>query len=305
VVQVHNFAYGFLNPGLAYLMSCLGCFLGLQCTQRARAMQGASRTRWLLLAAVSIGVTGIWVMHFVAMLGFTINDQVIQYNVPITILSMLIAVAVVAVGLLIVGFGGDGVRPLLLGGTIIGIGVAGMHYMGMFAMRMPDNMHWNVGMVLLSVIIAIVAGTAALWAALRLHGGLAHTLVATAIMGVAVCGMHYTGMAALHVLSSPGGGMSAMGGGAGATSFLLPLILGISILTFLVTAIVTLAPTPAEMREDAALMERIATLSKNLAENPSRPQTPRRSQTPPRWLTAGGPGTGRGWRAAGRRSSTG
>ena len=74
MVQVHNFAYGILNPGLAYLVSCLGCFLGLQCTNRARAMEGASRARWLLLAAVSIGVTGIWVMHFIAMLGFTIDE---------------------------------------------------------------------------------------------------------------------------------------------------------------------------------------------------------------------------------------
>jgi len=124
-------------------------------------------------------------------------------------------------------------------------------------------------------------------------------------MGVAVCGMHYTGMAALHVFSAPGGGMSAMGGGAGATSFLLPLILGISILTFLVTAIVTLAPTPEEMREDAALMERIATLSKNLGEAPRRSETPRQSGAPPRWLTAGGPGTGRDRQPAGRRLSAG
>jgi NO-binding membrane sensor protein with MHYT domain len=277
VVQVHNFAYGILNPGLAYLMSCLGCFLGLQCAQRARAMEGAARTRWLLLAAVSIGATGIWVMHFVAMLGFTINEQVIQYNVPITILSMLIAVAVVAVGLLIVGFGGEGPRPLLVGGTILGVGVAGMHYMGMFAMRMPDALHWNVPLVILSVIIAVVAGTAALWAALRLHGGVLHTLVAALIMGVAVSGMHYTGMAALHVFSTPGGGMASMGGGVGATSFLLPLILGISILTFLVTAIVTLAPTPEEIREDAALMERIATLSAGLGEAPRRHSSSRHS----------------------------
>jgi NO-binding membrane sensor protein with MHYT domain len=268
VVQVHNFAYGILNPGLAYVMSCLGCFLGLQCTQRARAMTGASRARWLLLGAVSIGATGIWVMHFIAMLGFTINNQVIQYNVPVTILSMLIAVGVVAGGLLIVGFGGEGFGPLLLGGTIIGIGVAGMHYMGMYAMRMPDNMHWNVPLVILSVIIAVVAGTAALWAALRLHGGLLATVVASLIMGVAVSGMHYTGMAALRVFSAPGGGMLSMGGGIGATSFLLPLILGISVLTFLVTAIVTLAPTPEEIREDAALMARINTLSKDLGETP-------------------------------------
>src|SRR5256714_15360213 len=127
VVQVHNFSYGLLNPGLAYLTSCLGCFLGLQCTARARAMQGAQRIRWLLLAAVSIGITGIWVMHFIAMLGFTIPGQAITYNVPATILSMLIAVSVVAVGLFIVGFGRDGDwRRLLLGGSIIGVGVAGM-----------------------------------------------------------------------------------------------------------------------------------------------------------------------------------
>src|SRR5499427_5485975 len=138
LAQAHNFSYGIINPLLAYLVSCLGCFLGLQCTARARAVQGAARARWLLLAAVSIGTTGIWVMHFIAMLGFTIPGQAITYNVPATILSMVIAVAVVGVGLLIVGFGGDGPGPLLLGGTIIGIGVASMHYMGMWAMRMPD-----------------------------------------------------------------------------------------------------------------------------------------------------------------------
>jgi hypothetical protein len=56
-VVVHNFSYGFLNLGFVYLTSYLGCFLGLQCTARARAMNGAGRARWLLLAAVSIGAT--------------------------------------------------------------------------------------------------------------------------------------------------------------------------------------------------------------------------------------------------------
>jgi NO-binding membrane sensor protein with MHYT domain len=256
-VVVQNFAYGPLNPALAYLTSCLGCFLGLQCTGRARAMRGAQRARWLLLAAVSIGITGIWVMHFIAMLGFSIPGQTITYSVPVTILSMLIAVAVVSIGLLIVGFGGEGPGPLLLGGTIIGVGVASMHYMGMWAMRMPDTMGYSAVLLALSVLIAIVAGTAALWAALRL-GGVRHTLLASLIMGVAVSGMHYTGMAALRVQAAPGGGMAAMGSGATGMAFLLPLILGITAVTFVLTAIITLAPTEAEIREDAALMERIA-----------------------------------------------
>jgi hypothetical protein len=89
-------------------------------------------------------------------------------------------------------------------------------------------------------------------------------------MGVAVSGMHYTGMAALSVQPAVGGGMAAMGTGASATAFLLPLILGISIVAFLVTAIVTMAPTEEEMREDAALMERIAELSKSLGEGQRR-----------------------------------
>jgi NO-binding membrane sensor protein with MHYT domain len=262
MVPVHNFSEGLLTPVLAYLMSGLGCFLGLQCTSRATALAGRAKARWLLLGALSIGTTGIWVMHFIAMLGFTIPGQTVRYNVIVTILSMLIAVVVVSVGLLIVGFRPEGLRPLLLGGAIIGIGVASMHYMGMYAMRMPDAVSFQPGLVALSVLIAIVAGTAALWAALRLRG-LKATLGASAVMGVAVSGMHYTGIAAMRVaVAPPGGGMAAMGGGgASATAFLLPLILGISTLAFLVTAVITLAPTEAEMREDAALMSRLTHLS--------------------------------------------
>ncbi len=165
----NNFTYGLLTPVMAYLMSCLGCFLGLRCTTRARAFAGAARARWLLLAAVSIGVTGIWVMHFIAMLGFTMPGTTMGYSVPVTILSMVIAVVVVSIGLLIVGFSANGVRPLLAGGLIIGLGVASMHYVGMSAMRMPGvSVHYDPRVVALSVVIAVVAGTAALWAALRL-----------------------------------------------------------------------------------------------------------------------------------------
>jgi len=258
MVSVHNFSYGLLTPALGYVMSCLGCFLGLRCTTRARALSGKARARWLLLAAVSIATTGIWVMHFIAMLGFTIPDQTVRYNVPVTILSMLIAFIVVGIGLLIVGFGGEGIGPLLLGGLIIGCGVASMHYIGMAAMRMPDSMSYNTPLFVLSVIIAVVAGTAALWAALRLTS-VWSTLTASLIMGVAVSGMHYTGMAAMRVHGVQSPGMAAsMPGGVSAVSFLLPLILGISILAFVLTAVISLSPTAAEIHEDAALMARIA-----------------------------------------------
>jgi NO-binding membrane sensor protein with MHYT domain len=270
MLPVHNFSYGLLTPGLAYVMSCLGAFLGLRCTTRARAYTGATRARWLLLSAVSIGVTGIWVMHFIAMLGFTIPGETILYNVPITIASMLIAVAVVCGGLFIVGFGRDSYGRLMLAGVVTGIGVASMHYTGMAAMRAPARMTYSPALLVLSVIIAIVASTAALWATLRLRG-IWSTLGAALIMGVAVSGMHYTGMAAMHVFAAPAAAGMLMGG-ASATAFLLPLILGISVLTFIVTATIALSPTDTEIRAEGELMSRIA--ARAAAEQPPAPALP-------------------------------
>src|ERR1039457_4608947 len=169
-VPVHNFSNGLLNPGLGYLMTCLGSFLGLRCITRARAYTGRTRAIWLLLASLAIGATGIWVMHFIAMLGFAIPGQQILYNVPVTLVSLLAAVVVVAIGLFIVGYSRGGVLPVLAGGVIIGIGVSTMHYVGMSAMSMQGTVRYSLGLVGVSVLIAIVAGTAGLPAG-RHRGG--------------------------------------------------------------------------------------------------------------------------------------
>jgi NO-binding membrane sensor protein with MHYT domain len=255
MVHVNNFTYGALNPVLAYLVACLGCFLGLRCTTRARPSRGRRRARWLAMGALAIAIMGIWVMHFIAILGFTIPGQAIRYNVPITILSMLVAVVVVGVGTFIVGFSRAGFRPLLLGGLIIGVGVAGMDYLGMAAIRVPDSLTYDPVLVVLSVVIAVIAGVAALWAALRLDT-VWSTVAAAMIMGVAVSGMHYTGMAALHVEAAPGLAVN-MAATASAETFLLPLIIGICCIGFIFSAVVGLSPTAAEMSEESALMQRI------------------------------------------------
>jgi NO-binding membrane sensor protein with MHYT domain len=259
-VTVHNFSYGLVNPVLGYAMSCLGAFLGLRCVTRARAYTGAARARWLILAAIAIGAGSVWAMHFIAMLGFTIPGQTILYNVPITIVSMLIAIVVVGIGLFIVTWGNGGWRPLLIGGAIVGVGVASMHYLGMEAMSMPDTMRYNAPLFVLSVVIALVAGTAALWAGTRVRS-VSATVVASLIFGVAVSGMHYTGMAAMQVYpdaSTSGGSMAAMGGDSG-ISFIVPLLAGISLLMFGLTLAITLSPSEAEIHEDAVLKYRMET----------------------------------------------
>ncbi len=253
LISVHNFSYGVLNPLLGYLVSCLGAFLGLRCVTRARAYDGRRRARWLILASVPVGATGIWAMHFIAMLGFTIPGQQISYNVPLTIASMLIAIVVVGIGLLIVGFGDGGWRPLLIGGAIVGVGVATMHYMGMAAMVMPDSMSYTEPLFALSVVIALVAGTAALWAGTQVRG-VGATIGAALIFGVAVSGMHYTGMAAMKVHADS---MVMSGSGASPVSFLVPLLIGISLITFILSLTISLSPTEEEIHADAAIRRQI------------------------------------------------
>jgi NO-binding membrane sensor protein with MHYT domain len=253
-VQVHNFSYGMLNPGLGYLMSCLGSFLGLRCLTRARAYTGRTRATWLLIASVAIGATGIWVMHFVAMLGFTIPGQEIMYNVPMTLVGLAAAVVVVAIGLFIVGYGGGGLLPVLAGGMIMGVGVATMHYFGMSAMSMPGNVRYNPVLVAVSVLIAIVAGTAALVAGLRVRG-IWSSVGVSLIMGVAVTGMHYTGMAAMRVYA---GGSGMIMSGNSADSFLFPLLIGASVLTFLLSLIIAVSPNEDEILADAILSQRLS-----------------------------------------------
>jgi hypothetical protein len=101
----------------------------------------------------------------------------------------------------------------------------------------------------------VIAGTAALWAALRLDSAWS-AFGASLIMGVAVSGMHYTGMAALRIYAAPGLGATAQGG-VSAEAFLLPLLMGISSVAFILTIVISLAPTAAEMIEEAGLMARI------------------------------------------------
>ncbi len=258
MIHVNHFSYGPLTPALAYTMSCTGAFLGLRSTARARASTGSSRISWLLLGAVSIGATGIWVMHFIAMLGFTVPGVTILYSLPLTLLSAFVAVVVVGIGLFLVGAGMHG--RLLLGGFVTGCGVAIMHYTGMAAVQMTDNVEYDPLLVAASLLIAVVAATAALWATLRIRG-LWATVGASLIMGVAVSGMHYTGMAAMRVEPGPRGAGPVTG--LSAASFLLPLILGISVVTVLLVLAIALSPTEAELRADAALSERIARIERD------------------------------------------
>ncbi|MQY11818.1 hypothetical protein SRB5_19370 [Streptomyces sp. RB5] len=239
--------FGWLTPLLSYVMACIGAALALRCTLRALAASGSSRRNWLLTAASALG-TGIWTMHFVAMLGFSVKGSALRYNVPLTVLSLIVAMAVVGGGVFAVGYGQGRGRALALGGLTTGLGVASMHYIGMSAVRVKGSIAYDPMLVGLSVVIAVVAATAALWAALNIHTPVAMGF-ASLVMGAAVSSMHYTGMAAVSVTPDPFAGSPA---GATAMQFIFPLAVGLGSYLFLTSAFVALSPTAQEHAASAS-----------------------------------------------------
>ncbi|MFI7634778.1 MHYT domain-containing protein [Nonomuraea sp. NPDC049400] len=253
MTAVNHFTYGLLTPLLAYVMSCIGSMLGLRLTAQAHASRGGSRVRWLLGAAISIGGTGIWVMHFIAMMGFQVEGTQIKYDVWLTAASAVVAIVVVGTGLFLVSYGGGRVLALLGGGLLTGLGVASMHYLGMYAMNMSAHVAYDRLTVAASVAIAVVAATVALWFTLRVKKPIWITLAAL-VMGVAVSGMHYTGMYAMRVTVDSEPGVVT---GADALDFLVPLMTVISLITLTMLLMVILSPSEEELHEDAELVAKL------------------------------------------------
>ncbi|MFE4515523.1 MHYT domain-containing protein [Kitasatospora sp. NPDC056783] len=238
---LNHLSLGWLTPALSYLMACAGAALGLRCALRGLTASGPVRRNWLITAAAAIG-SGIWTMHFVAMFGFTVDGTELRYNVPLTVLSLVVAVLVTGLGLTVVCYGRHRGLSLLSGGVTTGLGVAAMHYLGMAAVRMHGALHYDAGTVALSVLVAVGAATAALWAAVTIRNVYAAAAAALA-MGLAVSCMHYTGMVAVRVRLDPT--RSALGG-ASPMEFVFPLAVGLGSFLFLASAFVALSPTDRE-----------------------------------------------------------
>lgn len=222
---------------LSYLVSVLGSFTALQFALGIPRAQ-TPRQRWgaVLAAGTAMGGGAIWAMHFIAMLACNMGVQV-TYDVVLTAVSAVLAIASCSLGLAIVSAGSFRLLNLMFAGVLMGLGVAGMHYLGMSAMLTSAQASYDGGVVALSVAIAIVASMAALWLAFNLRGRL-QMLGSALVMGVAVCGMHYTGMSALELSAGdtlPAGFAQGLNGDYlgmvifGVVVMLLALALGLSV----------------------------------------------------------------------------
>jgi NO-binding membrane sensor protein with MHYT domain len=251
VAHLNNFTFGWFTLVFAYVASVTGSALGLLCTVRAQQFRSTGQhVRWLILAAIAIGGAGIWLMHFSAMVGFSVSGSDLRYGTLLTIASAVVAIAVVACGLFAAGYGDPSPAKLVVGGVFTGLGVAGMHYMGMAGMHVEGRISYNIPLVALSVVIAIAAATVALWFTVSLRTWGAITAGAL-IMGVAVCGMHYTGMAALRVHLTPGFDTTVTG--VDPMTFMVPVI----VVAFVVLTVLLLSVILGPTQEDIDIRDRL------------------------------------------------
>ena len=152
--MVHHFEMGIWLLFLSYVTAVVGSTIGLACAQHSRGATGSARIGWLALAALSIGGVGIWLMHFIGMLGFATPGQPIRYDVPRTMLSAVISIAAVFAGLLIFGVRKRSATWRLgVAGTVMGLAVILMHYTGMWAVNIKGTISYNPFLVVLSIVL--------------------------------------------------------------------------------------------------------------------------------------------------------
>ncbi|MES2306307.1 MAG: MHYT domain-containing protein [Gemmatimonadota bacterium] len=193
---------------LSLLIAIAASYTALDLAGRVAASAGRQRMLWLIAGAFAMGV-GIWSMHFVAMLAFSLAVP-IGYDIPRVLLSVLVAFVASLIALSVSARTTLGVASLLIGALLMGTAIAGMHYLGMSALRAGVITSYDPLLVLASIAVAISAAAAALW--LAHHYRLPTTraaevgkVVSAMLMGAAIVGMHFTAMAAAHFTPLPGG----------------------------------------------------------------------------------------------------
>ena len=193
----HNSALVILSVVIAIVSS----YVALDLASSLSATRKRSRAILIGLGSFAMGV-GIWSMHFVGMLAFRIDKLEIAYDIPLMILSIVVAIVASGLALSIVGREKSNIVVNMVGALFMGGAIAGMHYIGIASMRLAATISWDHEWVIWSIVIAIVASFVSLILSFKLRNdysfkGIIHRILAGTVMGFAISGMHYTGMMAM------------------------------------------------------------------------------------------------------------
>ena len=240
---------------LSYIVASLAAYTAIDLAGRVSEFRGEPRraAAWLTGGAFAMGA-GIWSMHFVAMLAYQLPIPV-RYEPATTLASMVAAILTSGFALFIVTRGELSWRRLLVSGAVMGAGIGVMHYTGMAAMQLDALVMYYIAPWLLSIVNAIVCSTIAIWLVFRLGGsGLLNKALAALVMGVAIAGMHYTGMYATVCVST-----SQAAAATGLDP--VPLAAAIAVVTLLIMSMALTVSLQSQLmsrtlREQNALLKR-------------------------------------------------
>jgi two-component system sensor histidine kinase/response regulator len=260
---------GHYNGGLVLLsviIAIFAAYTALDLAGRITAAQGRLQIAWLAGGALAMG-TGIWAMHYMGMEAFRLPVAV-QYDWPTVLASMIAAISASAIALYVVSRKTMGRPATLIGSILMGMGIASMHYIGMNAMRLPAMCDYNLWLVALSVVLAIVISYVALWLTFAVREQTAtwswKKSASALLMGLAIPVMHYVGMAAVRYMpaapdpTSLGHAVSISELGAGGIGLVTLIILGLAIILSLFDRQLSTQAMELELsRERYRMMEQV------------------------------------------------
>jgi len=238
---------------LSFFIAVFASAMAMQVTAQAVSVSNNS-LRLLMLGSGSVALGGgVWSMHFIGMLAFALCTDV-SYHFGLTALSMLPSIAASWVALDLISKKQINLPQLLLGGLLMGAGIGTMHYAGMAAMQMSVALRYDLPMFLLSILVAVVLAIVALWIrfGLKRFNLAPHwlTLLSSLVMGGAISGMHYTGMAAARFV--PPAGFEA---DPKASEMPMVLAMAITFTTLVISSFVVAINLLLKYREASALAQ--------------------------------------------------
>ncbi len=245
---------------LSVLVAMVVAYTALKLADRVAEAAGSGGRYWLLGGAAAMGI-GIWSMHFIGMLAFSVPIP-LRYNVFTTLASLAIAILTSGFALAIASRRNLSLRRLAVGAVVMGAGICAMHYTGMAAIQIMPVITYDPLLVLTSIAIAVTASFAALWLAFKLRSGQSRLMKlarvgAAVVMGLAISGMHYTAMAACMLAPS-----SFSWGGAAFDNGWLALTIGLIAVGLLAITLITAvydAHLESQTRRDAVRLAQLNT----------------------------------------------
>jgi NO-binding membrane sensor protein with MHYT domain len=189
------------DPLLVVMSLCIAVFTSGMALQLAGVARDSETAWWrqvtILTGSLALGA-GVWAMHFLGMLAFQLCAEV-RFDLDVTLLSMLPSLAASWVALTVLARRNLSLLQLCIGGVLVGAGIGAMHYSGMAAMQMAPLLRYDPWMFALSILVAVGLAILALWVRFGLEDRLPALwalLISALVMGLAISGMHYTGMQA-------------------------------------------------------------------------------------------------------------